>query len=127
MYLTSDVTTTQAGMNNIYYLIIRFNSTFNISCYFLDSYQSIERIYGKVDDEMMENVNSEVEYVQNWPSKGEIHANGVSARYRKGLPLVIKNLNFSIKKGEKVGIVGPSGSGKSTLLYLITKNLELDS
>ncbi len=80
----------------MYYLIIRFISTFNLTCYFLDSYQSIERIYGTVDNLMMEEVNKDRSYVPNWPSKGVISAKGVSARYRKGLPLVIKNLNFEI-------------------------------
>ncbi|WP_223032391.1 ABC transporter ATP-binding protein [Hanstruepera marina] len=32
---------------------------------------------------------------------------------------VLKNLNFSIEKGEHVSIIGASGSGKSTLLKLI--------
>lgn len=32
---------------------------------------------------------------------------------------VLKELNFDIKKGEFVSLMGPSGSGKSTLLYLI--------
>lgn len=33
--------------------------------------------------------------------------------------VILKNLNFSIKKGEFVSIMGPSGCGKSTLLYLL--------
>lgn len=32
---------------------------------------------------------------------------------------VLKNINFSIRKGEFVSVVGPSGSGKSTLLNII--------
>ncbi|MCX7955579.1 MAG: ABC transporter ATP-binding protein [Patescibacteria group bacterium] len=31
----------------------------------------------------------------------------------------LKNINFEIKKGEFVSIIGPSGSGKSTLMHLI--------
>ncbi len=37
---------------------------------------------------------------------------------------VLKDINFSINKGEIVAIVGPSGSGKSTLLNIISKLIE---
>lgn len=33
---------------------------------------------------------------------------------------VLKNLNLSLKEGEKIAIVGPSGCGKSTILNLIS-------
>jgi cobalt/nickel transport system ATP-binding protein len=32
---------------------------------------------------------------------------------------IFNNLNFSFKKGEKIGLVGPNGAGKTTLFYLI--------
>ena len=34
---------------------------------------------------------------------------------------VLKDINFSVKKGEMIGIVGPSGVGKSTMINLIMR------
>ncbi len=36
-------------------------------------------------------------------------------RYSPELPAVLKNLNFSTRKAEKIGVVGRTGAGKSTL------------
>lgn len=33
----------------------------------------------------------------------------------------LKNINFTVKRGQKVAIVGPSGAGKSTIVKLITQ------
>ncbi|KAI0066796.1 multidrug resistance-associated ABC transporter [Artomyces pyxidatus] len=51
----------------------------------------------------------------SWPTKGEIECEGLVIRYAPELPDVLHDLNFSIKSGEKVGILGRTGSGKSTL------------
>jgi len=48
-----------------------------------------------------------------------IEFKNVSFSYGDGNGDVLKNVSFSIKKGEKVGLVGLSGSGKSTLINLL--------
>ena len=50
-----------------------------------------------------------------WPSSGGIELSKLEMRYREGLPLVLKEIDLSIRQGEKVGIVGRTGSGKSSL------------
>ena len=39
---------------------------------------------------------------------------------------VIKNMNFSVSKGQNIAIIGESGCGKSTLLKLIYGLYDLD-
>lgn len=49
----------------------------------------------------------------------EISFEKVRFRYANTTDWILKNLNVSIKKGERIGIVGTTGSGKSTTLDLL--------
>ena len=51
--------------------------------------------------------------------KKNIKLENVSFKYGNELPLIIKNINLEIKKGERIGIKGSTGCGKSTLIDLI--------
>ncbi len=48
----------------------------------------------------------------------------VSFAYSKGSDNALENINFTVKKGETVGIIGGTGSGKSTLMNLIPRFYE---
>lgn len=50
-----------------------------------------------------------------WPETGAVEFKNYAVRYRPGLDLVLRGVNFSVKGGEKIGIVGRTGAGKSSL------------
>lgn len=53
-----------------------------------------------------------------WPStSGEsfLRVEDLTVKYADDLPAVLKNLSFTVKPKEKIGVVGRTGSGKSTL------------
>jgi len=51
----------------------------------------------------------------------EIKFDDVSFHYEDSEELVLKKLNFSVKQGEILALVGPSGGGKSTLVDLLPR------
>ncbi|KAF7348331.1 Multidrug resistance-associated ABC transporter protein [Mycena sanguinolenta] len=50
-----------------------------------------------------------------WPAGGDLHVEGLSARYSEDGPEVLHDISFHVKAGERIGIVGRTGSGKSSL------------
>ncbi|NXE48712.1 MRP3 protein, partial [Casuarius casuarius] len=61
---------------------------------------------------------------EDWPSKGELEFVNYSVRYRKGLDLVLQDLNLQVHGGEKIGIVGRTGAGKSSMTLCLFRILE---
>jgi len=86
------------------------------------SYQSMKFNYPAID-----NVYSELgkgEIINNKLKKIEdinhINFNNVNFKYPNTSKNILKNINLSIKKKDKIGIVGETGSGKTTLINLIS-------
>lgn len=61
-----------------------------------------------------------------WPKSGAIEFKDATLRYREGLPIVLKDINLSLKGGEKTAIVGRTGAGKSSLLTCLLRLIELE-
>lgn len=53
--------------------------------------------------------------------KYDVEFKNVSFKYNEDSDYVLKNINFQVKEGEKIGIIGGTGAGKSTLVSLISR------
>ncbi|GAB9477392.1 Canalicular multispecific organic anion transporter 2, partial [Globisporangium polare] len=62
-----------------------------------------------------------------WPFAGSIQFSHVSFRYKENDRLVLKDISFTVKGGEKIGIVGRTGAGKSSLTMALFRINEIAS
>uniref|UniRef100_A0A3P9K626 ATP-binding cassette sub-family C member 5 n=1 Tax=Oryzias latipes TaxID=8090 RepID=A0A3P9K626_ORYLA len=91
-------------------------------------FTSVERInhYIKsLDSEAPRQSPKEMAPAPSWPQQGKITFQNVNMHYRDDLPLVLKNLSFTIQPEETIGIVGRTGSGKSSLAVALFRLVEL--
>lgn len=98
-----------------------FSSTFSLTfvvTHLLETFAAAKRIF--IIEDTIPTVNQK-ETTQTCGEIQNIKFNNVSFTYPNTDVEVFKNLNFEIKKGDKIGIFGPSGIGKSTLFRLLLR------
>uniref|UniRef100_A0A8D0A9P8 ATP-binding cassette, sub-family C (CFTR/MRP), member 12 n=1 Tax=Sander lucioperca TaxID=283035 RepID=A0A8D0A9P8_SANLU len=80
-------------------------------------FNSVERLQEYITDCKPEAPRhiKEAQVPKDWPKSGTITFQDYKMRYRENTPIVLNGLNFLIRAGEKLGIVGRTGSGKSSL------------
>lgn len=76
---------------------------------------SLERIQAYVDIDHEPQPTEKGKPPAAWPSSGDLVVQNLCAKYSEDGPEVLHKLSFSIRSGEKIGIVGRTGSGKSSL------------
>ena len=76
--------------------------------------------FGKLSEILEQKVATDDEKTSFEEMYESIELRNVSFQYSKFEEPILKNINLSIGKNEKVAIVGPSGSGKSTLVKVLS-------
>ena len=61
------------------------------------------------------------------PSENHIEFNDVSMKYQGDSEESLSNISFTVKRGEKIGVIGGTGSGKSSLINLIPRFYDTSS
>ncbi|CAG2179477.1 unnamed protein product [Oppiella nova] len=86
----------------------------------------VERVkeYTRLEPEYSWESSDDNKPSDTWPTSASIEFIHYSASYRPGLEPVLKNLNFRVESGEKVGIVGRTGAGKSSMALALFRIIE---
>ncbi|KAJ3220874.1 hypothetical protein HK099_003938 [Clydaea vesicula] len=123
---TGTVNQSIAGLCLTYSLTVTqtLNWMVRMSCDIESQIISVERIkeYMELPNEApfkIEGVNPP----RDWPN-GKIEFKKYGCRYREGLDLVLKEVDFQVMPREKIGIVGRTGAGKSSLTVALFRLIE---
>ena len=77
---------------------------------------SVERVITYTELSPETGYSIQTQAPQDWPSEGQVTVKDFSLVYYTGGPKILKNLNFTIGSGEKIGLAGRTGAGKSSLV-----------
>ena len=53
-----------------------------------------------------------------------MNVENLSLRYDESMPMILKNISFSLRNNERTGIVGRTGAGKSSLIEALMRIVE---
>ena len=88
----------------------------------MNSFERVLEYCEEIDQEPAKTLDTDP---KEWPIQGEIQIADLTMAYHSKPEVdVLKNINLSIKAGEKIGVVGRTGSGKSTLAMAFFRIME---
>ncbi|MFI3253538.1 MAG: ABC transporter ATP-binding protein [Eubacteriales bacterium] len=94
------------------------NQIANIYNNFINNIAYLERIYETLDEPV--EVRDKEDATEMPPMQGDVEFRNVTFSYDTEI-VVLNNINFSVKKGESIALVGHTGSGKTTIINLLSR------
>ncbi|MCQ2564312.1 MAG: ABC transporter ATP-binding protein/permease [Clostridia bacterium] len=83
-----------------------------------------ERVFELLEQKELESEQDKTKALSK--VKGDVDFNNINFAYVPG-KTIINNFSASLKKGQKVAIVGPTGAGKTTIVNLLMRFYEVNS
>lgn len=96
----------------------------NIYNMFINNMAYLERIFETMDEPVV--VDDLPDATELPPIRGKVEFRGVTFAYEPGIN-ILENLNFTVRAGESIALVGPTGAGKTTVVNLISRFYNLTS
>ncbi len=79
----------------------------------------------RIDDILVEESEHKYDSSNKPPIRGHIRFNNVAFQFHDDHQPLLKNINFEVKPGETLAVIGKTGSGKSTLMNLLIRLLDV--
>lgn len=112
------------------YINMFWNPIMNLSNFYnqvITNLSAAERIFDILDTNP--DICDRKDVVELPDIKGTVEFKNVSFTYDKGTPAetkVLSNVNFTIRPGETIALVGPTGAGKTTIVNLISRFYDIE-
>lgn len=127
--LENNLPAAQAGLavSNSFQILLFFSLMVRGAADIHGSISSVERVVKleKVEPEKDLPLTRDTVPEDNWPFGGEVIFHNVVMSYLPNAPHVLKGVDFHIRRGEKIGVVGRTGAGKSSLIMSLFRLAEL--